>query len=58
MDADGRVFRRRAVLVIGDGPGNVEWIVAELNGVRVYFDGTDVVVTRRDIYPGTPLSAA
>lgn len=29
----------------------VEWAVAELNGVRVYFDGHDVVVTQRDLQP-------
>lgn len=29
----------------------VEWAVAELDGVRVYFDGQDVVVTRRDLQP-------
>lgn len=29
----------------------VEWAVAELNGVRVYFDGQDVVVTQRDLQP-------
>lgn len=32
-------------------PGQVEWAVAELNGVRVYFDGQDVVVTTRDLQP-------
>lgn len=29
----------------------VEWAVAELNGVRVYFDGCDVVVTTRELQP-------
>ena len=44
-----RVFRRRAVKL--NGSGNVEWIVAELDGVRAYFDGHTVTVTRQDIYP-------
>lgn len=32
-------------------PKNIEWAVAEVDGVRVYFDGTNVVVTRQDINP-------
>jgi hypothetical protein len=28
---------------------NVEWVVAELNGVRVYYDGRDVIVTTRAV---------
>jgi hypothetical protein len=49
LDGDGRVFRRRAAMVTSGR--TVEWAVAELDGVRVYFDGSKVVVTRRDIYP-------
>lgn len=29
----------------------IEWAVAELDGVRVYFDGTHVIVTREDMTP-------
>jgi hypothetical protein len=32
-------------------PQPQEWAVAELGGVRVYFDGTNVVVTRQDMVP-------
>jgi hypothetical protein len=32
-------------------PQNVEWAVAELDGVRVYINGAEVVVTRRDLNP-------
>lgn len=32
-------------------PQHVEWAVAELDGIRVYVGGTDVVVTRRDLAP-------
>lgn len=48
----GRIFRRRAqkLNVRGD-TASVEWAVAELDGVRVYFDGQNVVVTRRDLMP-------
>jgi len=49
----GRVFRRRAIKLnqaTGER-GRVEWIVGELDGVRVYFDGTNVVLTRRDLMP-------
>jgi hypothetical protein len=47
-DADGRVFRRRAVRHFTE---MVEWSVAELGGVRVYFDGVKVIVTRKDVRP-------
>lgn len=49
----GRLFRRRAVKInksVGT-QSTVEWAVAELDGVRAYFDGTNVVVTRRDLAP-------
>jgi hypothetical protein len=49
LDGGGRVFRRRAA-TFGVAE-TTEWIVAELDGVRVYFDGTTVMVTRQDIYP-------
>lgn len=49
---DGRVFRRRAVKGAGtEQARRVEWAVAELNGVFVYFDGTNVVVTMKDLTP-------
>jgi hypothetical protein len=51
LDADGRVFRRRGVRVSGGEAQAVEWAVVELGGVRVYVDGTSVIVTRRDIHP-------
>lgn len=30
-------------------PQHIEWAYAELDGVRVYFDGESVVVTRQDL---------
>lgn len=49
----GRLFRRRAVKLnkATGAQARVEWVVAELDGVRVYFDGANVVVTRRDLNP-------
>jgi hypothetical protein len=49
----GRVFRRRAVKLnrATGAQARVEWAVAELDRVRVYFDGTNVVVTHRDLMP-------
>jgi hypothetical protein len=32
-------------------PRQIEWVVAELDGVRVYSDGTHVIVTRQDLTP-------
>jgi hypothetical protein len=32
-------------------PQHVEWAVAELDAVRVYTNGAEVVVTRRDLNP-------
>lgn len=52
LDADGRVFRRRAVKGVGtEQARRIEWAVAELGGVYVYFDGETVVVTRQDLTP-------
>lgn len=52
LDAAGRVFRRRAVKGVGtDKTQRLEWSVAELNGVRVYFDGVNVIVTTQDLTP-------
>lgn len=51
-ESDGRVFRRRAVKRVGAGePLHVEWVVAEVAGVRVYFDGSNVIVSRLDLNP-------
>lgn len=52
LGADGRLFRRRAMKVGNpETATSYEWAVAELDGVRVYFDGTNVVVTRENLYP-------
>ena len=52
LDDGGRLFRRRAVKGVGtEQARRVEWAVAELGGVFVYFDGTHVVVSRQDLTP-------
>lgn len=49
-DGDSRLFQRRAVRGVGGGsPVFDTCLVAELDGVRVYVRGNDVVVTRRDL---------
>lgn len=51
LDA-GKVFKRNAIKGVGGGaPQRVTWIVAELDGVRVYIDGARVVMTRQELYP-------
>lgn len=53
-DHDGAIFRRRAVAGVGTGSQqNIEWVVVELDGVRVYVDSASgsVVVSRQDIRP-------
>lgn len=32
-------------------PQNLEWCVAELDGVRCYCDGVNVILTRKDLTP-------
>ena len=49
---EGRMFKRRAIK--GVGSGNAEevcWIVAEMDGVRVYHQGNSVIVTKNDMNP-------
>ncbi len=51
-DEGGRLFRRRAIKNVGtDQAHPVEWAVAELDGVRAYFDGRTVVLSRKDLWP-------
>lgn len=52
VEPGGRIFRRRAVLRAGSPQAQqVEWAVAELDGVRAYFDGQNVIVSKRDLMP-------
>ena len=52
MAEGGRLFKRRAVKGVGSGESSeVCWLVAELDGVRVYQQGDHVIVTREEMYP-------
>lgn len=52
MDPGGRMFKRRAVKAVGTpNAWQTCWLVAELNGVRVYQRGQHVVVTTDDLNP-------
>ena len=48
----GRMFKRRAVKGVGSGESSeVCWLVAELDSVRVYQQGSNVIVTKQEMYP-------
>lgn len=52
MDETGRMFKRRAIKAAGTpGATEVNWLVVELNGVRVYQNGLDIIVTTQDLNP-------
>jgi hypothetical protein len=52
LDPAGRMFRRRAIKAVGTEAAREEnWLVAELNGVRVYQRGAAVIVTTQDMWP-------
>ena len=48
----GRMFKRRAIKGVGtEHAEEVCWLVCELDGVRVYQQGLNIVVTRKDLNP-------
>jgi hypothetical protein len=48
----GKAFMRRAIKGFGSpNARQVEWLVGELDGVRVYVKDGHVIVTKRDLYP-------
>lgn len=52
LDPEGTMFKRRAVKGLGTPEAREEcWLVAELNGVRVYQQGQHVIVTTKDLNP-------
>lgn len=52
LRGEGRMFKRRGIKNFGSGlASEVCWLVAELDGVRVYQEGNNVIVTREDLYP-------
>ena len=52
LESDGRLFKRRAIKGVGtEQAEEVCWLVCELDGVRVYQQGLNIVVTRKDLNP-------
>lgn len=52
-DGETRLFHRNGIKVkLGGGETErVRWLVAELDGVRVYVHHQEIVITKRDLYP-------
>lgn len=51
-DDGGRMFKRRAVKGFGsESAEEVCWLVVELDGVRVYQNGKNIIVTKEDLNP-------
>lgn len=51
-EPDAQVFRRRAVKKQPGGASQqCEWVVARVQDVNVYFDGRNLIVSRRDLSP-------
>lgn len=48
----GKLFWRRAYKGVGSGnTKEIRWLVAELDGVRLYCDGEKFLLTKKDMYP-------
>lgn len=48
----GKMFKRRAVKGAGsEAAEEVCWLVAELDGVRIYQQGNQIVMTKGEMYP-------
>ena len=49
---DGRMFKRRAIKGVGSGNAeDVCWLVAELDGVKLYQNGGNIVLTKQEMNP-------
>ena len=52
LDAGGEMFKRRAVKNVGtEQAQECCWLVTRLNGVSVYQQGNNIVVTTQDLNP-------
>ena len=52
LDPAGRMFKRRAIKGVGSGHAlEITWLVAELDGVRLYQHGNQIIMTKQDMYP-------
>jgi hypothetical protein len=50
QDAVARLLALAGMVPVAE-PRRIEWAMAELNGVRVYTDGVNVVMTTEDLKP-------
>lgn len=51
-EGDTKIFMRNGVRPFAPGgEQRVRWLVAELDGVRVYVHGNHILVTKQDLYP-------
>lgn len=49
---NGKMFWRRAYKGVGSGNAKeIRWLVAEIDGVRLYCDGEKFLLTKEDKYP-------
>ena len=52
LDKGGELFKRGAIKNFGTpNAEQVRWLVAKLDGVHVFFDGDNIIVTKQDLYP-------
>lgn len=52
-DGAHNVFKRRAIKMFTSGAPtqHVEWLVCEINGVRLYIHGRQIIMTTQDLNP-------
>lgn len=50
-DPEGRIFSRRAIKWGPKGEEHVNWLVMELDGVRTYIQGDNIIVTKENLRP-------
>ena len=50
-EAESKIFMRNSIEWGANQNVHRRCLVGELDGVRVYVSGTDIVMTKRDIYP-------
>ena len=50
---EGKAFIRNGIrLIAPEGvESHIRWLVGELNGVRVYTDGSSIILTTKDLKP-------
>ena len=49
---DGRMFKRRAIKGAGsESAEEICWLVAEIDGVKLYQNGSNIVLTKQEMNP-------